>query len=88
MNEKAKEQIEKMKDLVMQLHRSAGNLDQMIQDIETDMNGVSNVDYLIHYIKAKQLWRTEIKRHCGFDNFAKDEAKIWNNLIKAIKEGS
>lgn len=88
MNEKAKEQIEKMKELVMQLHRSAGNLDQMIQDIEKEMYDISNADYLIHYIKAKQLWRTDIMRYHGFDNFAKDEEKIWKELIKAIKEES
>lgn len=92
MNERTKEQIINMKELVMRLHRSAGSLDQMIQKIEREINEKSDKDfmkdYLVHFIQANKLYRADIMRYKGFDNFAKDEDKIWNDLIKAIKEGS
>lgn len=36
--------VNKLKDMVMNLHRSAGQLDQMIQSIEAELHGRNEVD--------------------------------------------
>ena len=67
--------VNKLKDVVMNLHRSAGQLDQMIQSIEAELHGRDEVDkeWLHIFVKSQTQYREEF---------------YWEKLLQAIEKES
>lgn len=75
-----KENIEKLKVIVLDLYRSAANLDNVIQDIELIEGDVSENE-LTCYLRAKHDYREDFKKYKFGIDLDKREEEIWNELI-------
>jgi Mg2+ and Co2+ transporter CorA len=84
MNNNVKFAIGELKEVVMDLHRSAGRLDDIIQGIEREE--AENEPFFEMYIKAQAQYRGNIKTVFG-DLDAK-ETLIWEKLINLAKKES
>lgn len=73
MDTKMNDLIEELKGVVLDLHRSAGNLDQLIQAIEdrTSLNKDDNDDYLKAYVKIQSAYRGGFKIAHGYGSLDK-----------------
>lgn len=82
MDTKMKEFIGELKGVVLDLHRSAGNLDQLIQTIEFEEGAPSNKeDYLKMYIRSQGLYREDFKKALGYNELDEKEKTIWEKLM-------
>ena len=82
--------VNKLKDVVMNLHRSAGQLDQMIQSIENELYGREEIDkeFLMLFVKSQEQYRESYKTACEYHILDEKEEFYWEKLIDAIKKGS
>lgn len=78
--------INDLRNLVLQLHRSAGQLDDILRSIET--SNETDPYYAICYIKSLITYREEMKRFAGFNNFDEQEEILWQKLISELKKES
>lgn len=76
--------IGELKEVVMELHRSAGNLDTIIRDIE----GVISADpeELKYFVVAESNYRGDYVRLSNWDTLIEKERSLWKELIASIKE--
>jgi hypothetical protein len=82
MDTNIKDLIEELKGVVLDLHRSAGNLDQLIQTIEIEEGAPSNKEeYLKMYIRSQGLYREDFKKARGYNELDEKEKIIWKKLI-------
>lgn len=82
MDAKMKDLIEELKGVVLNLHRSAGNLDQLIQAIEIEEGPPSNKeDYLKMYIRSQGLYREDFKKALDYNKLDEKEKIIWKKLM-------
>lgn len=72
-----KKEIEELKEVVMALHRSAGNLDEIICVLEDVEEG--DEQYYKAYIKSQADYRKELREAC-FKDLDKKEDDIWNSI--------
>ena len=86
MNTKSKELIEELKDIVMDLHRSASQLDDAIQAIE-EVN-VNDNEFMRMFVLHQCNFRNDYKIHKQYDELEKREIDIWKRLIESLKEGN
>ena len=87
MNENTKTFIEELKKVVLDLHRSAGQLDEIIQSIETEMeNNDSDKNYMDMYISHMLRYRLDAKDSKGYNQLETRELAIWDQLIKSRLE--
>ena len=84
MKENIKALIEELKGVVMDLHRSAGGLDRIVQDLELETE--SSEEYLKVYIAAQRNYRRDHKK-AAFGDVEQKEDDIWNRINEAISEG-
>ena len=78
------ELIEELKGVVMDLHRSASQLDDAIQSIEdVDVNGT---EYMRLFVSHQYNYRNDYKIHKQYDELEEREIDIWNRLIKSLNE--
>lgn len=84
MNEtKAKSAVEELRRIVMCLYRSAGNLDNILQRVELELDK-SRSDYLYTemFCRSKRMYR----KAAGFIGLDDLEAEAWNKLLEAFSE--
>lgn len=76
-----KELLEKLKQVRLELFRSAANLDMVIQSIELELSGNSDEDYKRMYIGVEREFRDKRARANGWDELYKLEQGVWQQLI-------
>lgn len=88
MSKNIKQRMDKLKEVVMDLHRSAGQLDQLIQSIEHEIVGRDEIDYeyLMVFVKSQQNYRESLKSATGYDILNEKEEFYWEKLIETIKK--
>ena len=74
--------IGELKGVVLNLHRSAGGLDNVIQSIENEIENISE-EYLKFFIKAQANYRRDYTNVLG--SIEEREKLIWRKLIEAIE---
>ena len=77
MNKNIKALIEELKGVVMDLHRSAGCLDRIVQDLELETE--SSEEYLKMYINTQRNYRRDYKK-AAFGNIELKEYDIWKRI--------
>lgn len=87
MNENLKKSIEELKEVMMDLYRSAGNLDELIRFIEGISEEYSDdVDFMNRYMKTQARFRMDHKHNAELDILEDRERSIWQDLIKSTEE--
>lgn len=86
MNEKTKNVIEELKALTLDMYRSAGKLDEMIQTIETEAMEDDEM-FVQLVIKNSVSYRNDFKTVVFGDLDAK-ENRLLKKLVKAIETES
>lgn len=86
----ATKRVNKLKDVVMNLHRSAGQLDQMIQSIEAELHGRDEVDkeWLHVFVKSQMQYREDFKTAKEYHTLDEREEFYWEKLLQAIEKES
>ena len=82
--------INKLKDVVMNLHRSAGQLDQLIQSIENELVGRDEIDkdFLMVFVKSQEQYREQFKTAREYHILDEKEEFYWEKLLQAIEKES
>ena len=87
MQENIKEHIEELKEVVLELHRSAANLDEYVQMLEIELgNPVLENKYADMLTKRYQTYRMAYKHDREFDKLNEKESDIWMQLIASVNE--
>lgn len=87
MNENLKKSIEELKEVMMDLYRSAGTLDELIRLIEgTSEEYSDDVDYMNRFMKTQARFRMDHKHNAELDILEDRERSIWQDLIKSTEE--
>ena len=71
--------VDKLKEVVMNLHRSAGQLDQMIQSIENELYGREEIDkdFLMIFLKSQEQYRNDWKTAKEYHILDEKEELYW-----------
>lgn len=86
MDKTIKKSIEELKEVMMDLYRSAGALDELIRLIESTSEAYSdNTEYMNRFMKIQAQFRMDHKHTAGFDILEDRERLIWQDLIKATE---
>lgn len=90
MNDDLKNQLNELKSIVLSLHRSAGQLDEIIMSIENEINNnvYADKEFLKLFIKTQCDYRNDKKFHSNLNELDVKESIIWIKLIEAVKKGS
>lgn len=90
MNKNVSNAIDELKQIVMDLHRSAGQLDEMIQSIENEFYGRTDADnrYLKCFVTSRKNYRESVKEARNYNSLDAKEQFVWEKLIGAIKNES
>ena len=87
MNENLKKSIDELKEVMMDLYRSAGTLDELIRLIEgTSEEYSDDVDYMNRFMKTQARFRMDHKHNAELDILEDRERSIWQDLIKSTEE--
>ena len=87
MREQIKKEIEELKKVVLDLHRSAGSLDEYIQMLENEFEQTGFDDeYSKIFARQIQQYRMDVKTRRGFNKLEEKENDIWQQLINAVDE--
>ena len=88
MNEtKAKSAVEELRRIVMCLYRSAGNLDNILQSIELELDkSRSDSLYTEMFCRSKRMYREDVAKTAGFIGLDGLEAEAWNKLLEAFSK--
>lgn len=78
-------ELEELKAIVLDLHRSAGHLDGLIQGIEIGWEGMTDIEKEF-YLKDMLQYRLNTKRVNGYEQLETKEIEVWNNLIDTVKK--
>lgn len=87
MDENTKKLLEDLKKIVSDLHRSAGQLDDILQDIEIVSEGINDPEYMRAYILTHANYRKDAIL-VRFKDLEKKERSIWEELRKTLKKES
>jgi hypothetical protein len=83
MNEEIKNLIEELEGIVKALHRSAANLDDIIEEIK--LVGLTESEtYLKQYIEIEADMRKTTKKYAGYAELDELEDDIWEKLSTSI----
>lgn len=79
--------LEELKDVMLNLHRSASNLDTIITEIENEIynNDDLEKDFLKIFVEYQQNHREDSEHRRGFKELNCKEKEIWNKLIESLK---
>lgn len=90
MNDDLKKQLNELKGIVLSLHRSAGQLDEIILNIENEIEKNIDLDeeFLKAFIKAQYNYRKDKQYHSKLNELDVNENIIWVKLIESVKKGS
>ena len=83
MNENIKKSIEELEAMVKALHRSAANLDDIIEKIKV-VGLTEGEEYLKEYIRVEKNFRMATKKYAGYAELDEMEDDIWERLITDI----
>ena len=87
MSNNFKESIEKMKVVVLDLMRSAANLDNILQSLESGKEEMSDLE-MMYYLKTQISYREGFKKFKLIENIEDRENEIWQELIAQFAEES
>lgn len=82
---KAKSAVEELRSIVMCLYRSAGNLDNILQSVELELDK-SRSDYTEMFCRSKRMYREDVSKAAGFIGLDGLEAEAWNKLLEAFSK--
>ena len=85
MNQKFNVAIEEMKCVMMNLYRSASELDQFIQNIELESIKEKDNDSIRMVVMMKQRYRVDSKKSNNRFDLDKQEKEAWDHLIESLK---
>lgn len=85
MNQKFNVAIEEMKGVMMNLYRSASELDQFIRNIELESIKEKDNDYIRMVVMMKQRYRVDSKKSNNRFDLDKQEKEAWDHLIESLK---
>ena len=85
MNQKFNVAIEEMKGVMMNLYRSASDLDRFIRDIESESIKDDDNDYIRMFVMMKQRYRVDSKKSNNRFDLDKQEKEAWDHLIESLK---
>ncbi len=84
---KAQSASEELRNVVMSLYRSAGNLDTILQSIEFELDDTkSSSPYTEMFCRSKQIYREDVKKAAGFSSLDDTEAEAWKKLLEAFSK--
>ena len=86
MNEEAKKILEELKAMVLEYHRLAGVLDNVVEQIDLVADGGPG-DYTAMYVKQQLIHMNDMKMCRGLTNLDVKEQSLWDKLIKELKKG-
>lgn len=85
--ELVQKEIDELKQIVIDLHRSAGSLDVIIQHLETTLSEKDeDSKFWKAYIQAERDYRRSKKETLSYDRLEEREDDVWYKLLKAIKD--
>ena len=84
MNKKAKEKLEELKEIVLDLHRSAGMLDRLIMNIESNIGSDDKFNEIL--INHQCVLRFDQLKAKDIGDLTEKEKTIWLNLIAALSK--
>ena len=84
MTENIKNALDELKALVMTLHRSAGHLDDLIQQIENDGSITESDDYFRMIVCQIIRYRVGMLQDKNWLNLDEREQSLWNSLLDEI----
>jgi hypothetical protein len=82
VNEKVIKSIEELKRIVLDLHRSAGILDNMLQSIDEELESKGNIEYQNMFIKAQVRFYLDRKNFCDYGSLDQRTEQICYQLIE------
>ena len=85
MDQKFNVAIEEMKGVMMNLYRSASELDRYIQNIESESMKDDNNDYIRMVVMMQQRYRIDSKKSNNRFDLDKQEKEAWDHLIESLK---
>ena len=80
LNEKQKGIIEDLKVIVLDLHRSAGDLDNMVQQMVVAANADDDEEYARIFMLSLSQYRKQFKMAHGYDNLEAKEVEVLSRL--------
>ena len=75
--------FEELEAIVTDLHRSAAQLDELIQTFN-ELNP-EDVKYIEFFAAQQARYRADFKRHRSYDQLEEREKLIWQKLIENLK---
>ena len=85
MDQKFNVAIEEMKGVMMNLYRSASELDRFIRDIESESIKDDDNDYIRMFVIEQQRYRIDFKKSNNRVDLDKQEKEAWDHLIESLK---
>lgn len=85
MDQKFNVAIEEMKGVMMNLYRSASELDRYIQNIESESMKDDDNDYIRMVVMMQQRYRIDSKKSNNRFDLDKQEKEAWDHLIESLK---
>lgn len=86
MGDEEKQVIDEFRRLVMDLHRTAGRLDNIISSIENCYEEYSDDRKMVSdFVELKYRARITSKYDKGYDDLDTREEELWNRLIGLTK---
>lgn len=85
MDQKFNVAIEEMKGVMMNLYRSASELDRFIRDIESESIKDDDNDYIRMFVIEQQRYRIDFKKSNNRFDLDKQEKEAWDHLIESLK---
>lgn len=85
MNENTKKSLEELRSIVMDLYRSAGQLDSTLQAIENTLLGNrEDSEYFKMLVVHESTYRNDCKK-IAFGDLDERENAAWTNLLESLK---
>lgn len=85
MNDEIKNLINELKEVVMELHRNAGNLDDNITGLEYLLSEEDDKDSARFLIQSYRRSRAMYDHNHQYSELINKENDIWNRLLEASK---
>lgn len=87
MNNEFTNTLNELRGVVLDLHRSAGKLDNIICNIESlNEEDLNDLDYMNKYVKHLYMHRVDSNIRNGYGSLNEEENDIWKRLIAATNK--
>lgn len=88
MTENTKKLIEELKEVMMDLYRSAGQLDAAIRSIEDEIKAETDTTRIQYFIAWQAEYRERFCNTYNYNKLDKREYDLWQKLIVESKKES